>query len=44
MSMSWIPGFILVLIHHGIFGIYKNILGEGNDLLKDHKVLKWQDK
>ncbi|KAK2652956.1 hypothetical protein Ddye_012812 [Dipteronia dyeriana] len=30
MSMSWIPGFILVLIHHGIFGIYKNILGEGS--------------
>lgn len=25
--MSWIPGFILVLIHHGIFEIYKNILG-----------------
>ena len=30
MSMSWIPGFILVLIHNGIFGIYKNILGEGS--------------
>lgn len=30
MSMSWIPGFILVLIHHGILGIYKNILGEGS--------------
>jgi len=30
MSMSWIPGFILVLIHYGIFEIYKNILGEGS--------------
>jgi hypothetical protein len=30
MSMSWIPGFILVLIHHGILEIYKNILGEGS--------------
>ncbi|KAI5311431.1 hypothetical protein L3X38_000157 (mitochondrion) [Prunus dulcis] len=34
MSMSWIPGFILVLIHHGIFGIYKNILGEGNEVAR----------
>lgn len=43
MSMPWIPGFILVLIHSGIFGIYKNILERArNDLLKDHKVLKWQ--
>ncbi|KAH9680052.1 hypothetical protein KPL71_026394 [Citrus sinensis] len=38
MSMSWIPGFILVLIHHGIFGIYKNILGEGS---KANCLLAW---
>ncbi|KAH0903404.1 LOW QUALITY PROTEIN: hypothetical protein HID58_042907 [Brassica napus] len=28
MSMPWIPGFILVLIHSEIFRIYKNILGK----------------
>lgn len=30
MSMSWIPTFIFVLIHHGIFGIYQDILVEGS--------------